>query len=569
MALPTPDLPAPAARPPEPTPELTPAALSAGLAVGVLLALGNVYMGLKTGMWDSGSITASVLAFGILTAWGRLAGRRASPLETNLAQSAAAAAGAAPAAAGLLGAIPALHLLGRDTPAWVAAAWGASLGVLGALLALALRRRLLEEERLPFPTGFAAAGVIRAAHGGEGAGARPLLLAGLLSAAAALARDLLGAFAAAAAWPGRLAGTAAAAYGLGLAWSPMMWAAGVLVGPRSGLGAAAGGILAYAVIGPRLVEAGVAQPSFESLVAWLVWPGVGLLLGSTAVSLASQRRAFAGAARDLLALRGGGWGGGALALAAAAGALALGLGPGGLSPAEALLSLALCLPLAAVCARAAGLTDFSPAGDVGQLSLATTALATGAAPGAAIAAGQVTAGAAAQTAVSLWSLRAGLELGAAPRRQAVAIVAGAALGPLVAVPAYQLLAQAHGIGSAALPVPGALPWKAVAAAMGAGLSAVPPGALGAAAVALAAGALLELAGRSAAGRFLPAAGALGMGFLVPGTFTLAMGLGALLGWGWRAARPARAERLAPLLAAGAIAGESVAGLAAAAVQLLR
>lgn len=554
--------------------ELSAPALAAGLAVGVLLALGNVYMGLKTGLWDSGSITASVLGFGLLSGWAALSGRRASPLETNVAQSAAAAAGAAPAAAGLLGAVPALAMLGQAPPTWAVAGWGIALGTLGVLLALALRRRLLEEERLPFPTGVAAARVIRAAHGGEGAGAGPVLGAAVLAASAALGRDLLGLFPAVQAWPawlaalGGLNGPAAAAAGLGLAWSPMMWAAGLLVGARSGLGMAAGGLLAYAVVGPRLVAAGVAQPSFESLVAWLAWPGVGVLLGSTAVSLALQRRSFGDAARDLRRLRAGGrraWG---LALLAAAAALALGVGPLGLSAGQALLALALAAPLGAVCARAAGLTDFSPAGDVGQLALATTAVATRAAPSAAVAAGQVTAGVAAQAAVSLWSLRAGQELSASPRRQGLAMLVGAALGALIAVPAYLLLARAHGLGSAALPAPGALPWKALAAATGAGLGAVPRGALPAAGAALVAGALLELAGRARAGRWLPAAGAVGMGFLVPVAFSAAMGLGALLGAAWAAASPARAGRLGPLVAAGAIAGESLAGLAAAAVQAL-
>jgi len=59
--------------------------------------------------------------------------------------------------------------------------------------------------------------------------------------------------------------------------------------------------------------------------------------------------------------------------------LALAIGPFGLSPLQALLALALALPLTAVCARAAGLTCFSPAGGVGQLALATSSFATGAA----------------------------------------------------------------------------------------------------------------------------------------------------------------------------------------------
>src|SRR5438128_9340968 len=92
-------------------PDLTARALISGLAVGGLLCVANLYMGLKTGIWDSGHVTASVLAFVLVS--GRLSRR-----ENNVAQAAATAAGAVPAAAGLLGAVPALELLGRGVSGW-------------------------------------------------------------------------------------------------------------------------------------------------------------------------------------------------------------------------------------------------------------------------------------------------------------------------------------------------------------------------------------------------------------------------------------------------------------------
>ncbi|HEY5678204.1 MAG TPA: OPT/YSL family transporter, partial [Myxococcales bacterium] len=106
-----------------PAPELTPRALASGLTVGALLCVANLYMGLKTGFWDSGHVTASVLAFA-------LASGKLTRLENNTAQTAATAAGAVPAAAGLLGAIPALDLLGRSVPAWGIGLWGLALAVL-------------------------------------------------------------------------------------------------------------------------------------------------------------------------------------------------------------------------------------------------------------------------------------------------------------------------------------------------------------------------------------------------------------------------------------------------------
>jgi uncharacterized oligopeptide transporter (OPT) family protein len=168
--------------------------------------------------------------------------------------------------------------------------------------------------------------------------------------------------------------------------------------------------------------------------------------------------------------------------------------------------------------------------------------------------------------VSLWSLKAGQELGASPRWQALGLLVGTAAGAALAVPAYLLLARLHGIGTAALPVPGALPWRAVAEAAAGGLAALPHGAAGAAALALAAGAALELLGRTRRGRFLPAPGAMGMGFIAPAHYAATIAAGALAGAAWRAFRPDRASALLPVVGAGAIAGESIAGVAAAALS---
>src|SRR5712691_910662 len=120
-------------------PDLTLRALASGLLVGALLCLANLYVGLKTGFWDGGQITSSILALS-------LASGHLNRLENNVAQTAACAVGAVPAAAGLLGSLPALQLMGVRVPAWGVAFWGLALSVVGILLAAALRRRLLEEE---------------------------------------------------------------------------------------------------------------------------------------------------------------------------------------------------------------------------------------------------------------------------------------------------------------------------------------------------------------------------------------------------------------------------------------
>src|SRR5260370_12476446 len=118
-------------------------------------------MGVKSGWWEIGNITASLLGFVLGTALVR---RRSSyaPGENNLTQTIASSMGSMPSTAGLLGAIPALALVGYGWSSWAIAAWGIALGLFGVALAMVLRQRLVLQDKLPFPTGVATPGVISA-----------------------------------------------------------------------------------------------------------------------------------------------------------------------------------------------------------------------------------------------------------------------------------------------------------------------------------------------------------------------------------------------------------------------
>jgi uncharacterized oligopeptide transporter (OPT) family protein len=552
-----------------PRPELTPRALGTGVALGLLLTVANVYMGLATGWWETGTVTASILGLAVLSAFRR---RRSTELEANTVQAVATAMGAVPSAAGLLGAVPALALLGRAPPAWAVAALGLALGALGVVLALALRRRLLEDEALPFPSGLAAAEVIVAGRAGRAGSAGGAVLGAAASASAAVTwlrdgapRLLPGLLAA----PGSIGGVPAAALGLGLSVSPLLLGAGALVGVANGLSVALGAAVGWAAIAPALVRSGaVPDAGYAALASWLLWPGAAIMLGGALASLASDLRAFRDGLGDLAAIRQGGDGSGrraaaALLAASAATVVVVAAAGFGLPPAGALLALAAAALLTVACARAAGRTDIAPAGEVGQLAQATAGALEPGRGAAGLAAGAVVAGVAAQASVSLWSLQVGRKLGAAPARQARAQLLGVALGSAVAVPVYALLAGARGLGTAALPAPSAARWRALAELANRGTSALPPGAAVAAAIGLALGVALELGSRGRARRFLPSAGAVGLGFVIPAHYAAGIALGAVLG--------AAAERRWPGggrvqgAAAGAIAGESLTALAVAAL----
>ncbi|SET02708.1 oligopeptide transporter, OPT superfamily [Myxococcus fulvus] len=556
--------------------EWTPRAVGMGLLVGSLLAVTNVSMGLKLGWWESGSVMAAVLGFGSLAAVSRRRGAPYTTLENNLTQVSAVAVGAMPAAAGLLGPLPALMLLGLDVPGVAVAAWSVALGVLGVLAAHLLRRRLMEEERLAFPTGIATAELITAMHASAPEENRGrgwwLAAAAALSTGFTVLRDAFQKVPGMVAAPGTVGGASAASLTWGLAWSPMLVAVGMMAGLHLGLSMLLGALVGWGVLSPWLVSTGaVKEAGFDALQTWLTWPGVGLLVGSAAVSLTAQARDFWRVAKDLGSLRGGGglprwaWLSGGVACVLA---LSLGVGVYGMSAAQVVLALVLVLPLCAVCARGAGQLDVSPVSQVGQLSQVAAGVLLPGGVGPNVAVGGVVSGAAAQTGVSLWALKAGYLLGASPGRMLGAQLLGVLAGSLVSVPAYLLLTRAYGLGSEALPAPFAQQFRAVAELASRGLDGLPPNALLAGSVAAGAGALLTLLARGRAAQWVPSPVAMGIGFILPAYFAVTLCLGGVLAavarWRW----PASTGRNVPALAAGAIAAESLVGVALGALKLL-
>ncbi|WP_257454883.1 OPT/YSL family transporter [Archangium lipolyticum] len=575
----------PSPLPPAPR-ELTVRALVMGGLIGSVLAVTNVYTGLKTGLWESGCVLSSLLAFGGLSVLARRSDSP-SPLETNLAQTTAVSVGAMPASAGLLGAVPALTLLGTQPPGWAVALWGVGLGTLGVLFAFSLRRRLLEDEALPFPTGEAAARLISTLHStgsAYAARARGLWTSGLLSGVLTWLRDSSQLVPPMSLLPAttRVGGMGPETLLLGMAWNPMLLGIGVLVGLQAGLSILLGSLVAWLGLAPWLVREGMATGANpdalrESLSAWLLWPGVGLMVGAAATSIASQVRALPAVLADLKGLGRYGEGWEATASQWVARAVlpailltgAMGWFAFQLSPLYFLLALVLALPLCAVCARATGQTDIAPISPVGQFAQGAFGMLAPPLPGLNVSAGAVVSGAASHASGSLWSLQAGRLLGTSASRQLLVQLSGLLLGAAVALPTYHLLVSAHGLDSQALPVPTARQFKAVAELLTSrGLEGLPRSSTLATGVAFALGVALSAAARGRLARLLPSAAAMGLGFLLPVSYVVTLCLGtllaALVGW----LRPSTAQTVQSA-AAGAIVGESLVGVLVSALSLMR
>ena len=547
--------------------ELTARALLVGLGLGAMLAVGNVYAGLKTSWWDSGNVTAALLGFAIVAPGARLRRRPYSLLENNVTQTAAGSAAIMPPAIGLLGAVPALQLLGHHHSLWAIGVWGLAVALFGILLAVPLRRRYVVSEPLPFPSAIATAQVIRAVHASSGEArrhTRALFATVVVALLVTWFRDGRPALLPGTLWmPVQLAGVAAATFTLGIGVSPLLIGAGVLAGPRNGLSMLAGAVLAWAVIAPALVRAGMAGADYQALVAWLLWPGVAAMVAAGLVGLVARWRSFARAIVDVGRLGAGAqsesrrfWT--ALLLAGLA-VVALSWAIFGVHPAWGAIALLLAALLIDVCVRTAGETDIAPLGALGQLvQLVFGLVAPGPAP-ANVACGAVTAGGGAQSSLTVNVLKAGHLLGATPRAQLRAQALGAVVGAMVALPVYALFTSAHRLGGTSLPAPGALGWKALAVLAETGTAALPSGTGWACAAAAVLGAALALLERTRAAPLVPSPTALGVAFLLPATTSVTIAIGSMLLLLVRR-RGAAGEPLAASMAAGGIAGEALAGL---------
>ncbi len=615
----------------EEAPQLTVRSVAMGAALGFFLSLTNVYLGLKIGWHIGVALTACILSFSIGSALHR-AGLARTPLTILENASMASTASAAGYSTGntLVTAIPALLLLsvtaehpgGVGLPWPVAAMWVLFLAVLGTSLAVPMKRSMINRDKLRFPSGTAAAVLLRSLYdqgGGAVGKARALLYAALgcgvlqlfrgLSVVKALDGDgklvrhallpgMLDVFDWLPAVPAAGKRVLLSAWNVKLDYGPALIAAGALVGLRVTLSMAVSGLGLVLFLGPMALESRWVSPLGVSVAAaagpgtvWKdigVWVGAPLLVSAAILSFAFEWRTIARALRGL---------GGAGAPAAppnplvaatevpiswfAAGALFASAGIVGVArrfleiPVPyGILAVLLTSVLALVASRVTGETNITPSGAMGKImQLSYGALLAQNASANLMTAG-ITAGASVASADLLTDLKTGYLLGANPRRQFVAQMLGIVPGTVASLLAYAILvpdasALTGGPGrDAAFPAPGAQAWLAVARVFKEGIGHLHPMARHGIFWGLVAGVALTLLERALPRhrRYLPSPTGLGLGLILPFYQPLAMLLGAALAAVAGRTKGSRAAELVVPVASGMIAGESIVGVISAALN---
>lgn len=543
-------------------PQLTLRSALTGMILGSVLSASNLYIGLKIG-WSFGmGITASVVGFAIFAALGRIfpGMRPFSMLENNTAQTAASAA-AYMSSAGLVSSIPAMAMLRADgtirgvpeLDGTRLTLWMLGISVLGVVVAIPLKRTLINAEQLRFPSGVVCAETIRTMHsaGAESlAKARSLFAAGAFAAAWKLALEskvwILRRVPEVVAFPGTLAGHKLSAWSLGANTSLMLYAAGAIIGLKVTSSLLAGALVSYLGLGPFLLKADVLRlfpagaaaadwPAFakaaeaahaipvrtpEALHAilrskWSVWPGTALMVSASLAAFAFRwrmvARAFASLARVFR--RGGAAEDPLASVEVPSRWFAIGLAAStvacvwmqhawfGVPIGLGVVSVAAAFLLSVVAARATGETNVTPIGAMGKITQLLFGVLLPGNAAANLMTATVTAGAASHSADLLMEVKTGYLLGGAPRKQFWAQMLGVLAGAVVCVPVYFVVARPEKIGKE-LAAPAAIAWASVAKLLKDGAGNLPKLALPAIAVAAALGVVLaildELAARATA-----------------------------------------------------------------------
>jgi uncharacterized oligopeptide transporter (OPT) family protein len=579
--------------------ELTLRALLTGVVIGAVLTPCNVYSGLKIGWSFNMSIAAALLSF----AFWRLAedlfrARHWGLLENNINQTTASSA-ASIISGGLVAPIPALTLLtGQTLGSTALILWVFTVSALGIVVATLMRNPMIARDSLAFPAGTAAAETLREIHGlGREAALRVRMLFG--SAVVAGGLKLLADFLLAVPrWSPSLslpAPVALAASGtsklsfknLGLALDPslLMIGFGAIIGLRAGLSLLLGAVLAWVLLAPWILAQGwvaAGAPKvfwFGPLVEWLIWPGVTLMTTASLTAflinyLPRFRRVSLQATGTKTTVRfpvpTGVFVPGAFAVVTLAVVVQQHLFA--IPWLAGLVAVALSLVLAIVAARVVGETGIAPIGAIGKVAQLSFGVV---APGNATAnlmGANVTGGAAGQCADLLNDLKCGALLGATPSRQIFAQCFGVLTGSVVGSLTYLILIPdpASMLLTAEWPAPAVATWKAVAEVLSVGLHAIPAGAglamlpaavLG---VGMALGSCL-LPARIAA--WIPSASAVGLAFVIPAWISLSLFFGAAIAALAARLWPAWSARFVLAIAAGLVAGESLAGIAAAMARM--
>lgn len=559
--------------------QLTFRAVVMGMIIGGIMSLTNLYIGLKTG-WGLGvTITACVLSFSI---WKML--RKMFPrifktdmtlLENNSMKSTASSAGFTTGGT-MVSAIAAYIIItGEHLNFWVLTGWTIFLGIAGVVMAIPMKKQMINMEKLPFPSGIATAETLKSLYAGDESRKQTNSLLGfsLFGIALTVIRDGFE-------WikyTYAVFGERLAQYTVSMETSLIMVAAGAIMGWRTAWSILFGGILNYIILAPIMFDMGaIKELGYRGINSWSLWFGASVMVSAGFTSFLMQwkvaMKAFSGVKdifsrekRELTEIEKVEvpmswffWG----IIVGGSGIAFIMRYTFGISVWMSILAIILSFFLAIVACRATGETDTTPVGALGQVTQAFYGVI---APGSMVTTlmtASVTSGIAGSAADLLTDLKTGYLLGANSRKMFLAQFIGIFAGTAVIVPAFYLIVPtADVLGSDYFPAPAAQVWAGVARLLAQGIETLHYTAKIGMIVGLLVGIIIPILEKlfPKATKYIPSSMGIGLAFVIPFWNCLSMFIGALIVLIIEKKKAAFTEYVIPA-ASGIIAGESLAGV---------
>jgi len=508
------------------------------LLLGALLSIGvamySAFAGLKIGGVYWPSVTMAVVAMALLKLLGNT-----NKNEINIVQTAASAGGLL--AAGVIFTIPAIWLLGLEVGLVEILFVSLVGGLAGIIFSLPLRKEMVEREQLPYPDGAATAAIIEA---GDEKGEKAKIVFAMVGVGAifSLLRDWLGAI------PGLLSidsirGGFSRLFSLGTSVSLIPFAGGYLIGPRFTAVWFLGAVVSNFILIPYLVFSGQLASKLEAAASFAAPLGIGVVVGAAIAYFLVKGLPrmkpmlsyyFSGGNKRLFGIA-------LIALVAVLTAVLQ------LNVIVSVLAIAGAFVMAYVGARVTGEMNVDPMELFAMIVLIAAKLLFGFNAVLLVLLAAVVCISAGIAGDMMQDLKAGFLLNTNPKQQVYAQIVGVIAASLVIGAVLFALNSSYTIGSAALPAPQAVALSAVVAADALStmlIAGIVIGFVAAVALSFFSGAIAVVA--------------FGIGMYVPIALSFPLFIGGLLRL--LADRKGFTEK-GRLLAAGAIAGEGIIGVA--------
>lgn len=546
--------------------ELSLRAVLTAVAVSLIMGAAYPYVVLKLGYGPNISVVSAFFGYLILALVSLATSVSANRYEANMAQTAGTAAGQTGFMVIVLAAIDmlneraglgfSLHLTG-----WQIFWWLTLGGLVGAFLAVPLRRHYIDEENLTFADGTAAGETLVVLYQGRKEAADRLKALGAgagISGLLAFLRDGPPKL-----FPGEVAfGANGHALRMGSELGVLSFGAGMLVGLRVTLSMLLGSILAWVIAPAPLVSRGWAKAmTFGEVLKWVMWPATGLMVAGGITALVLNWKVIARTFRNLSAKDAEGtefplrWtvAGAVVSSIALAVVQKVSLDfPIWLSVASLLLSF----PLMLVGIRVLGETNWAPISALANLMQAVfAALSPGHLPVNMIGSG-MSGTVAGQGEHLMQCYRAGKIIGSNNRHLTMLQLLGIPVGAAAVAIVYPALRSKYGFGEGGLTSPISVKWAGFAELLAKGFAFLPEGSMTALAVALVVGTIVTVL-EPRWHRFLPSPTAVGLGMLIPGYAVIPMVAGGIAQAVWVRSSPRTEQVYSMPLASGFITGEAL------------